>query len=32
LQTLKETTALPLENLGETAEEATARRKPRRNK
>lgn len=32
LQTLKETTALPLENLGETAEEATARRKPQKNK
>jgi Lrp/AsnC family leucine-responsive transcriptional regulator len=32
LQTIKETTALPLENLGETAEEATARRKNRKNK
>ena len=32
LQTIKETTALPLENLGETAEEATARRKTRKNK
>ena len=32
LQTIKETTALPLENLGETAEVATARRKTRKNK
>lgn len=32
LQTIKETTALPLENLGETAEESTARRKSRKNK
>jgi Lrp/AsnC family leucine-responsive transcriptional regulator len=32
LQTLKETTALPLENLGETAEEATGKRKTRKNK
>jgi Lrp/AsnC family leucine-responsive transcriptional regulator len=32
LQTIKETTALPLENLGETAEESAARRKTRKNK
>ncbi len=32
LQTIKETTALPLENIGETAEQATARRKTRKNK
>jgi len=32
LQTIKETTALPLENLGETTEEGIARRKARKNK
>ncbi len=31
LQTIKETTALPLENLGEDADEPKAKRKPRKN-
>lgn len=32
LQTIKETTALPLENLSEKADEITVKRKPRKNK
>jgi hypothetical protein len=32
LQTIKETTALPLENLGENTDEPAAKRKPRKDK